>query len=99
MRFEWDVNKAAENKRKHGGVSFEEATEVFFDSSSYEDFDNEHSGAQEKRFIRIGNSSKRLLRVSFTVRVEANENEIIRIISARKSGMEEEQQYYEHNKH
>ena len=98
MTFEWDENKAAENERKREGVTFKEAAETFLDANAVEDYDAEHSDAGEIRYIRIGNSSKRLLRVSFTVRADEGEDEIIRIISARKGKAEEEEIYYEQNR-
>jgi len=98
MTFEWDENKAAENERKHEGVTFKEAAEVFLDANAVEDFDDEHSDAEEIRYLRIGNSSKRLLRVSFAVRAAESEDEIIRIISARKGKAKEEEIYYEQNR-
>ena len=98
MTFEWDENKAAENERKHEGVTFKEAAETFLDANAVEDFDDEHSDAEEIRYLRIGNSSKRLLRVSYTVRADESEDEIIRIISARKGKTEEEEIYYEQNR-
>lgn len=49
MRFEWDANKAASNFLKHG-VSFDEATEVFYDPSAVEAYDVVHSGV-ETRFL------------------------------------------------
>jgi len=98
MMFEWDENKAAENERKHEGVTFKEAAETFLDANAVEDFDDEHSDAEEIRYLRIGNSSKRLLRVSYTVRADESEDEIIRIISARKGKTEEEEIYYEQNR-
>ena len=97
MTFDWDGNKAAENERKHEGVTFKEAAEVFLDATAVEDFDDEHSDAEEIRYVRIGNSSKRLLRVSFTVRADETDDEIIRIISARKCRAKEEKIYYEQN--
>jgi uncharacterized DUF497 family protein len=97
MTFEWDENKAAENERKHEGVTFKEAAETFLDASAVEDYDEEHSGADEIRYLRIGNSSKRLLRVSFTIRA-GKDGEIIRIISARKGKAKEEEIYYEQNR-
>ncbi len=63
MTFEWDENKATENEKKHEGVTFKEAAETFLDANAVEDFDAEHSDAEETRYLRIGNSSKRLLRV------------------------------------
>ncbi|MCW5959663.1 MAG: BrnT family toxin [Pyrinomonadaceae bacterium] len=97
MTFEWDENKAVENERKHEGVTFKEAAEVFLDANAVEDFDAEYSDAEEVRFYRIGNSSKRLLRVSFTVLSDEN-GEIIRIISARRGKAKEERIYYEQNR-
>jgi uncharacterized protein len=98
MTFEWDEDKAVENERKHEGVTFKEAAEVFLDSNAVEDYDDEHSDADEVRYVRIGNSSKRLLRLSFTVRADENEDEIIRIISTRKGKAKEEKIYYEQNR-
>lgn len=98
MTFEWDENKAVENERKHEGVTFKEAAEVFLDADAVEDFDAEHSDAEETRYLRIGNSSKRLLRVSFTVLSDETGDEIIRIISARKGKAKEEKIYYEQNR-
>ena len=42
MRFEWDDQKAIENIEKHG-VTFGEATEVFYDPNAVEGEDVEHS--------------------------------------------------------
>ncbi len=98
MTFEWDENKAIENEKKHEGVTFKEATETFLDANAVEGFDAEHSDAEEVRYIRIGNSSKRLLRVSFTVLAVETDDEIIRIISARKSKVKERKIYYEQNR-
>lgn len=98
MTFEWNENKAAENERKHDGITFREAAETFLDAKAVEDYDDEHSDAEETRYVRIGNSSKRLLRVSFTVRADESDDEIIRIISARKGKTKEEKIYYEQNR-
>lgn len=97
MTFEWDENKAVENEKKHEGVSFKEAAETFLDANAVENYDDEHSDAEEIRYLRIGNSSKRLLRVSFTIRADESDDEIIRIISARKGKAKEEKIYYEQN--
>lgn len=98
MRFDWDPDKAEENKRKHEGITFDEAVEAFYDTMAFEEYDDEHSDAEEIRFLRIGNSSKRLLRVSFTIRQNENGGETIRIISARKGKVKEERKYNEQNK-
>jgi uncharacterized DUF497 family protein len=52
MRFEWDDQKALENYAKHG-VTFGEATEVFYDPNALEGEDAEHS-YDEARFVIIG---------------------------------------------
>ena len=62
MRFEWDDWKALENFARHG-VTFGEATEVFYDPKALEDYDTVHS-RDETRFVIIGLSSRRLLFVS-----------------------------------
>ena len=88
MRFEWDDRKASENFAKHG-VTFGEATEVFYDPNALEDYDTVHS-RDETRFVIIGLSSRRLL---FVVYAERNQD-VIRIISARRA-KELERQHYE----
>lgn len=42
VKFEWDLAKAASNKRKHG-VTFEEAESVFYDDFAIQFFDEENS--------------------------------------------------------
>jgi uncharacterized DUF497 family protein len=89
MRVEWDARKARENLRKHG-VSFEEASSVFFDSLSATGDDPDHS-ADEGRFVTFGVSSLgRLLVVAHVERGDA-----IRIISARRTTRAERNLYEE----
>ncbi len=77
MKFEWDSNKARSNIRKHR-ISFEEAVTALNDPMSATGFDPDHS-ITEKRYITFGLSKLgRLLVVAHT-----NDDEIIRIISAR----------------
>ena len=83
MRFEWDDQKAVENLNKHG-VSFGEATEVFYDRNALEAYNPRHS-IEEARFIIIGLSSKRLLFVVYAERA----SDLIRIVSARKANRTE----------
>jgi uncharacterized DUF497 family protein len=87
LRFEWDDAKAQANLAKHG-VSFGEATEVFYDPHGLEGYDAEHSEA-ESRFFIIGLSSRRLLYVIYAERL----GDTIRIISARKADRLEKQIY------
>lgn len=89
MRFEWDPGKALANRRKHG-VSFEEAQSVFFDEVARLFADPEHS-AMEERFLLLGASlTGRLLVVAHCYR---NDEEMIRIISARPATRREQTVY------
>jgi uncharacterized protein len=92
LRFEWDDQKAVENVAKHG-VSFGEATEVFYDPNALEGADAEHS-LDEARFFVIGYSTSRMLFVVFAER-RAN---VIRIISARPPTPAERKLYEEQEK-
>ena len=87
MRFEWDDEKAISNLEKHG-VSFGEATEVFYDPNALEGYDTEHS-TNEDRFFIIGLSSRRLLYVVYAER----EGDVVRIISARRAVRKEQEDY------
>jgi len=81
VEFEWDHAKAEPNLKKHG-VSFEEARSVFYDDLAVQFFDE--SLGEETRFILLGRSN--LSRVLVVVHCERGENdEILRIISARKA--------------
>ena len=81
MKFEWDHAKAESNLKKHG-VSFEVARSVFYDDLAVQFFDE--SLGEETRFILLGRSN--LSRVLVVVHCERGENdEILRIISARKA--------------
>jgi uncharacterized DUF497 family protein len=89
--FEWDLRKAASNRRKHG-VSFEEALTAFADGRALDGPDLEHSGA-EPRFRLIGSSlAGRVLVVVYTLRSTPN-GEAIRIISARRADRQERAAY------
>ena len=89
MEFEWDPRKADENLKKHK-VSFEEAQEAFVDPNGVDVFDDTHSDV-EIRFILLAFSSKRLLFVGYTTRDE----DVIRIVTARKATAYEREFYYE----
>ncbi|MCA1816823.1 MAG: BrnT family toxin [Acidobacteria bacterium] len=89
MRFEWNDNKAIANLKKHG-VTFGEATEVFYDPNAVEGNDPKHS-EDEDRFVIIGYSTRRLLFVVFAQRVA----DVIRIVSARPPTPKERKAYEE----
>jgi uncharacterized DUF497 family protein len=91
VNFEWDPDKARQNRLKHR-VSFHEAATVFGDPFSVTYPDPDHS-TSEQRFITVGMSSAgRVLIVAHVDR-----NEIVRIISARKTTQRERKQYEEKN--
>ena len=89
LRFEWDSNKANQNLEKHG-ISFEEAISVFYDERAVEFYDVEHS-EWENRFLMLGLSARfRLLLVCHCIKVD---EQVIRIISARKATKNEAKYY------
>ena len=89
IRFEWDARKAAANRRKHG-VSFEEARSVFLDEDALLRSDEDHS-EDEDRFLLLGLSGR--LRTLVVCHCYRQEDEVIRLISARKASSDERRQY------
>ena len=85
--FEWNEKKNKINIKKHG-VSFEEAIMIFYDPMRYEMYDGIHSFI-EKRWIIIGLSGWKVLKVSFTERQGKT-----RIISARKADNKDLEVYF-----
>jgi len=91
MVFEWDPIKNKANFIKHK-VTFEEAKTVFDDRNAVTLYDDAHS-SNEDRFIIIGESADfRELCVCHCFRGENEET--IRIISARKANQAELNIYY-----
>jgi hypothetical protein len=89
LRFVWDPKKNRENRRDHR-VSFEEAETAFADEHGVLMADPDHS-QDEDRFILLGLSATlRLLVVCHTYR---KEDEVIRLISARKADRSERAYY------
>ena len=93
--FEWDPNKADENKRKHK-ISFERATQIFLDPFQISIFDEEHSN-DEERWITIGKNSHEVsLVVVHTFQEIGDDRCNIHLISARKAAKKETKQYEEY---
>ena len=91
LTFSWDQNKNAMNKIKHGIDSFEAAT-VFYDDNAILFDDPDHSEFEE-RFLILGISqTEKLCIVSHCYRDNDN---VIRIISARKATKNETKVYTE----
>ena len=89
MIFVWDENKSEINIRKDG-VSFPEAQSVFDDYDALQIYDPDHS-EEEDRFILLGMSSA--LRVLVVCHCFRENDEQIRIISARKATKNEKSTY------
>ena len=85
----WGENKAEINLRKHG-VSFQEASTVFDDYDALQIYDPDHS-EEEDRFIMLGMSSA--LRILVVCHCYKENDEQIRIISARKATRNETATY------
>jgi uncharacterized protein len=85
VKVEWDPQKAASNKRKHG-VSFHEAVTCFADPSGLLLEDEVHP----ERLALIGVSEKS--RVLYTVFAELADD-VVRIITARKATTHERRRY------
>ena len=88
-KFEWNQNKANSNRIKHG-VSFDEAKTVFYDDHGRLIPDPD-SSIYEERFILLGQSSE--FKTLIVCHCYRDENESIRIISARKADKGERKQY------
>ena len=89
IHFEWDENKNIINKKKHK-VSFAEAKTVFYDPAALIIHDPDHS-EDEERFLIMGLSQT--LKVLVVCHCYRENDEIIRIISARKAENDETKKY------
>jgi uncharacterized DUF497 family protein len=79
FNFEWDDQKAARNRQKHG-VSFDEAVSVFADVLALTFADTDHFESEDRsRTYGISNKGRLLV----VVHTERRNN--VRIISARKA--------------
>ena len=89
LRFEWDEAKNSANQRKHG-VSFEEAQTVFHDDWAILIEDDNPDDAEE-RFVLLGVSSA--LKTLVVCHCFREDDDVIRIISARKADRSERRDY------
>ena len=90
MLFRWDEQKNRSNRRNHG-ISFDTAARVFLDPLHMSRQDRIVDG--EGRWQTIGRVNGLLILVAYTVVDE--EDEIVRIISARKVTRREQIEYEE----
>jgi uncharacterized DUF497 family protein len=93
VRFEWDEEKDAANQRKHG-VGFESAARVFADPDYVLREDRTDEGG-EMRWHAIGLVEAVLLLVVHVYRSSIDGEEIIRIISARRTRKQERRGYFQ----
>jgi uncharacterized DUF497 family protein len=92
IRFEWDNAKAKANRRKHG-ISFEIARHVFEDPDALVEQDRIESGELRWQTIGMVNGAVLLL-VAHTVAFGDDEqDETIRVISARRASRRERSRY------
>ena len=87
--FDWDENKNRINLEKHG-ITFEEASTVFFDDRAILFDDPEHY-IDEDRFLLLGMSET--AKVCIVCHCYRENDTVIRIISARQATRKEKQRY------
>jgi hypothetical protein len=87
LEFEWDEFKNARNIAQHG-IDFTRAREIF-NGPVVEAIDDRYDYG-ETRVLAIGVAEGRELAVVYTMR-----NDVIRIISARRSNRNERRTYYQ----
>ena len=93
MQFEWDENKDRTNKAKHG-ISFEYACEIWLDPKHiiFED----RTSTSEERWTAIGLVETQIVLLAVHT-YRGIDEEIVRIISARKATPHERRRYQEGN--
>ena len=88
-RFVWDNGKHNANIQKHN-IDFYEAATVFDDPNAISEYDLEHS-QDEERFVIIGISEN--MRLLLVCHCFKGDDDLIRIISARKATRPEANKY------
>ncbi len=89
VSFTWDPRKALLNQQKHA-VTFEEAQTVYYDENAILYFDEDHSD-NENRYLLLGMS--RHYNILVISHCYSEDDDVIRIISARKATALEEKEY------
>ena len=88
--FDWDEAKDALNRKEHK-VSFQEATEVFYDPLA-KILENQ-TETYEQRYLVIGRTKKHLLLVVVHTQKTFADTMLVRIISAWKANPEVRRRY------
>jgi uncharacterized DUF497 family protein len=89
IKFLWDEDKNQKNIKSHN-ISFEEAKTVFYDPNAKIIYDPDHS-KEEDRFIILGLS--KALNLLIVCHCYKEQEEQIRIFSARRATKNEKKQY------
>jgi len=91
-KFEWDEEKAKRNLAEHG-VGFKEAQLVFEDRNHLTEMDDRYDYGEERWQTTGLSRNLLLLVVAHTIWDEDNDNEVVRIISARIAQPHERRRY------
>ena len=94
MRFEWDPAKARSNLAKHG-VAFEDAEFVWKDPLHTINFDRVENG--EERWWAIGMVGAVAIVVVIHTDPDTDNDELVRIVSARRASRQERKIYEQQN--
>ena len=95
LRFDWDEIKNRSNQRKHDGIAFEMAVQVFRDTFRLTRQDRIEDGEERWQTLGVVHGVTVLL-VAHTITeddVEGDAVEVIRIISARRATPRERKRY------
>ena len=92
IAFTWDDKKAAINLRKHG-IRFSEAAAIFLDENVVIDINSIDDYTGEERLQAVGMVYGDVMFIVYVERVTVDNDDIIRIISARHATREEERYY------
>ncbi|MCK4870129.1 MAG: BrnT family toxin [Gammaproteobacteria bacterium] len=97
MNYIWDKSKASANLYKHH-VSFDMAKQVFTDPHSLSWHDSRFAYF-EQRWITFGAvDNMTIIVVAHRYEEEENDEETIRIISARRANKKERERYFQYKK-
>ncbi len=92
MLFEWDEEKDKKNIQVHN-ISFDVASDIFYDPYCIQKIDTRFDYDEERwQAIGAGVNGVTILLVAYTYRDDEN-NEIIRLISARRATTKEKKEY------
>ena len=92
IRFEWDPAKNDANQRKHG-LRFEDAKTIFIWEADRLDEPDERHSLDEERYVSIAPIAHGLITVVWMEPLD----DVVRIISVRRSTKQERARYWQYN--